>query len=78
MNDAVLEDLKQFIDAKFSQAEARNEERFDQMDRKIDQLGDELRQEMRDGFAGVADAMEETNKVVDTRLTKLEQQVAAL
>ena len=80
MNAELIEDLKQFIDAKFSQQDAR-------IDEKLDNLRDELRsefhtaisdlrEEMHAGFAGVADAMEDYNKDVDARLTVLEQRAA--
>lgn len=73
MNDQQLEDLKQFIDGRTSQAEAR----FDvNLDEKIGDVRNELevlRKEMLDGFTGVGEAIEEINKQVDERLTKLEQ-----
>lgn len=62
MSDEQLEDLKQFIDVRISQSEARTK----------DQIED-LRKEMLDGFAGVGEAIEEINKQVDERLTKLER-----
>jgi len=62
MNDQQLEDLKQFIDSRISQSEARTDEKLE-----------EIRKEMLDGFAGVGEAIEEVNKQVDERLTKLEQ-----
>ena len=83
MTNDLLDDLKQFIDARISQTEARFDEKLDE---KIDELRTEihtelrneiggLRSEMRDGFAGIADAMEEQNKHTDARLTKLEERV---
>lgn len=62
MKDEQLEDLKQFIDSRISQSEARTNEKLE-----------ELRREMLEGFAGVGEAIEEINKQVDERLTKLEQ-----
>ncbi len=68
MNDGQLDDLKQFIDSRISQSEAR-------FDTKLD----ELRKEVAEGFAGVGDAIEEIharaeemNAIVDKRLTRLE------
>lgn len=69
MNDDQLDDLKQFIDSRISQAEARLED-------QIKELGTE----MRDGFAGVAEAIEQLHTAdadLGERLTKLEQQPAA-
>lgn len=67
MNDQQLEDLKQFIDARISQAEAR-------FDENLEEKLEALRKEMLDGFTGVGEAIEEINKQIDERLTKLEQQ----
>jgi len=64
-----LEDLKQFIDTRISQAEAR-------FDENLEEKLEALRKEMLDGFTGVGDAIEEINKQVDERLTKLEKQAA--
>lgn len=69
MNEDQLEDLKQFIDSRISQTEAR-------FDEKLDEKLNTLRKEMLDGFAGVGEAIDEINKQVDERLTKLEQQAA--
>jgi len=69
MNDQQLEDLKQFIDSRISQTEAR-------FDEKLDEKLEVLRKEMLDGFAGVGEAIEEINKQVDERLTKLEHRTA--
>lgn len=65
MDDQQLEDLKQFIDSRISQSEARTEKQIEK-----------LRKEMLDGFTGVGEAVEEINKQVDERLTKLENQAA--
>lgn len=74
MNDDQLDDLKQFIDSRISQTEARFDEKLDsKVDELRKELGD-LRAEMLDGFAGVGEAIEEINKQVDERLAKLEQQ----
>ncbi|MBI2589072.1 hypothetical protein HYW35_02635 [Candidatus Saccharibacteria bacterium] len=69
MNDQQLEDLKQFIDTRISQAEAR-------FDENLEEKLEALRKEMLDGFTGVGEAIEEINKQVDERLTKLEQEAA--
>jgi hypothetical protein len=69
MNDDQLEDLKQFIDARISQTEAR-------FDEKLEGKLEELRKEMLNGFSGVGEAIEEINKQVDERLTKLENQAS--
>ena len=83
MNDRQLEDLKQFIDGRISQTEGRFDERLDEkietLDEKIETLDEKLealRKEMLDGFTGVGDAIEEINKMIDERLTKLENQAA--
>jgi hypothetical protein len=65
MNEDRLEDLKQFIDSRVSQAETR-------IDGKIEVL----RKEMHNGFAGVADVMDDANEQVEHRLNKLEQKAA--
>lgn len=67
MNDQQLEDLKQFIDTRISQAEAR-------FDENLEEKLEALRKEMLDGFTGVGEVIEEINKQIDERLTKLEQQ----
>lgn len=72
MNDAQLDDLKQFIDSRISQTEGRLGERIDNIESRLDAL----RKEMLDGFAGVGEAIEEINKQFDDRITKLEQQTA--
>jgi hypothetical protein len=80
MNADQLEDLKQFIDSRFSQTEARFDEKLDSklssLESKLLKEIDELRTEMHDGFAGVGDAMEEMYHHIDKRLTTLEQRVA--
>ena len=67
MNDQQFEDLKQFIDTRISQAEAR-------FDVNLEEKLEALRKEMLDGFTGVGEAIEEINKQVDERLSKLEHQ----
>jgi len=62
MNEEQLEDLKRFIDSKISQSEANTSEKLEA-----------IRKEVQEGFSGVGDAVEEINKQVDERLTKLEQ-----
>lgn len=77
MNEDQLNDLKQFIAATVSQATANMatkddisslENRLERLEKKVD-----------DGFAGVADALDQTNERMDDfdqRLTRLEQQAA--
>lgn len=70
MNDGQLEDLKQFIDSRISQATS-----------VLATKGDieNLRQEMNDGFSGVAEAIEQINQVIDEheqRIVKLEPNAA--
>ena len=65
MNDNQLEDLKQFIDGRIAQSEASTKDMLEG-----------LRKEMQEGFAGVGEAIDEINKQVDERLSKLEQQSA--
>lgn len=67
MNSEQLEDLKQFIDTRIAQSEARFDENL-----KLEIEG--LRKEMLDGFSGVGDAIDEIVKQFDERLTKLENQ----
>ena len=73
MNDGQLEDLKQFIDSRISQTEARFDEKLDKLDEKLSSKIEGLRQEMLEGFAGVGEAIEKINKHFDKRLTRLEQ-----
>ncbi|MBI3624477.1 hypothetical protein HY218_02470 [Candidatus Saccharibacteria bacterium] len=79
MNEEQLEDLKQFIGSRISQTEARFDEKVVSLDTKVESLAqalEKLREEMHDGFAGVGEAVDEINKQVDERLTKLEKQAA--
>ncbi len=69
MNDDQFEDLKQFINARISQAETRFDDRFEEK-------FEALRKEMLDGFSGVGEAIDEINKQVDERLAKLEETAA--
>ncbi len=76
MNSDQLDDLKQFIDSRISQSEAR-------FDEKLEEKIEALRKEVIDGFTGVGEAIEEIHKQLDEnkaefdkRLTKLEQQAA--
>lgn len=85
-----FQDLKQFIEATVSQTEARLSDRIDSVDEKLEALDKRLskdiavlRQETEDGFAGVGEAIstihdqiEERDKEVDARLTRLEQKAA--
>jgi len=75
-SDDTFDDLKQFIDARLSQTETR-------LEQKIEAVRTELHAEMHDGFAGIAEAIEEsiahTDRTVGTlakRVTKLEQRAA--
>lgn len=72
MDDHQLDDLKQFIAAAVSQTETHLGDRIGKLEVGLEAL----RKEMLDGFAGVGEAIEEINKQVDERLTKLEQQAA--
>ncbi len=65
MNDAQIDDLKQFIDGRISQSESRLSEKIEKIEKKVD-----------DGFVGIADSFETTNHILDEqelRVTKLEQ-----
>jgi hypothetical protein len=83
MNDEQLDDLKQFIDSRISQTEARFGERISGSEAKVEQNLKGLRSEMHDGFAGIGEAIEQINQHHDDRdkdeqrLTKLEHQIAA-
>jgi hypothetical protein len=92
MNEEQLNDLKQFIAATVSQATAgmatkedivnmATKEDIASMATKEDIAT--LRQEMRDGFSGVSEAIEQIHErieaqevEVDRRFTKLEQRIA--
>lgn len=76
MNEQQLEDLKQFIDGRISQAESRLENNLEEKIVEVKTEVESLRKEMLDGFSGVGEAIEEINKQVDERLAKLEQQAA--
>ena len=76
MNDAQLDDLKQYIHATVSQSaesvktELRSEIRASET---------RIRKDMEDGFAGVAEAITTINDKddeQDKRITKLEKQIA--
>ncbi len=67
MNDDQLDDLKQFIDSRISQSEAR-------FDDKIEKL----RREMHDGFAGVGEAIDEGQTQTDKAANDLERRLANL
>lgn len=66
MNEDQFGDLKQFIDSRISQSEAS-------LDSSVDEKLESLRKDMLDGFSGVVEAIDEINKQIDERLTKLEQ-----
>jgi hypothetical protein len=79
MNDDQLDDLKQFIDSRISQTEARLTQRIDGLELKIDNHDkrfDELEAKVDDGFAGIGEALDVAHKDTDERLTRLEQQPA--
>ena len=57
MNDQQLEDLKQFIDTRISQAEAR-------FDENLEEKLEALRKEMLDGFTGVGEAIRRNQQAV--------------
>ncbi len=70
MNDTQIEDLKQFIDSRISQATSGLSTKED-----IEQL----RKEMHDRFAGVGEAIEQINIILDdheSRLPKLHHKPA--
>ena len=70
MSDEQLEDLKQFIDGRISQATSGLATKKDI---------ENLRKEMHDGFAGVGEAIEHINVILDQheeRITKLETKAA--
>lgn len=64
MDDAVIEDLKQFI-----ATTVRNE---------VVAEGDKIREDMKDGFAGVGEAMSDMGESVDKTLDDHEQRIRAL
>ena len=72
-NDRLLDDLKQFIDARLSQSERSI---TDGLKKDIERLRDE----MHDGFSGVAEAVEDVHNRIDEagkRPAKLEHPAAA-
>ncbi|HET9721483.1 MAG TPA: hypothetical protein VFP32_00430 [Candidatus Saccharimonadales bacterium] len=76
MNDEQLEDLKQFIDGRISQAETRFDNKLGEEIGSVREEIEALRKEMLDGFTGVGEAIDEINKHFDERISKLEQQAA--
>ncbi len=72
MNADLLDDLKQFIDSRLSQTEARFDEKLDTKLGELHTEIHELRTEMWDGFAGVADTIDTMYGDIDQRLTALE------
>ena len=61
MKNDQLEDLKQFIDGRVGQAEARLGERINGVEQEVKSL----RAEMQEGFAGAGEAIEEINNRID-------------
>jgi hypothetical protein len=87
MNDQQLEDLKQFIDSRISESqtslESKIDSRISESQTSLESKIEDLRLEMNDGFAGVAEAIEVINerlddrdKKVERRFIRLEQQAA--
>lgn len=85
--DSRISQTEAMIDQRIAESEAKSEKRIEiaenRLDSKIEALRaevHELRVEMREGFAGVGEAIEElhnTDDDHDKRLTKLEHQAAA-
>ncbi|HET8709152.1 MAG TPA: hypothetical protein VFL85_02625 [Candidatus Saccharimonadales bacterium] len=90
-NEMLLDDLKQFIDAKFSQQDASLDDRFEKfearMDAKMDQKFreelDPVKQTLDELVDFVTEAIDTSNeahgkqlKNHETRITKLEQKAA--
>jgi hypothetical protein len=66
-----FDDLKQFITGTVAQSERRiKEEVTSELTKKIEGEVKNLHTEMRDGFAGVADALEEINERLDKHDTQ--------
>ncbi len=78
MNDDQLDDLKQFIDSRISQTEARLEERISDTETKLEQKIEDLQSEMRDGFAGVGEAIEDIHTQADKINVDVERRLASL
>lgn len=93
MNEGQLNDLKQFIADTVSQTEVRLTGRIDGLEGRMDGLEhrmggleqrlESLEHEVRDGFAGIGEVIEQLNqrfddrdKEVDQRFTNLEGQIA--
>lgn len=77
MNEDQLNDLKQFIAATVSQATADMATKDDiaNLENRLERLENKV----NDGFAGIADVLDQTNERMDDfdqRLAKLEQQAA--
>jgi hypothetical protein len=76
MNDSQLNDLKQFINTRFAQQDAK----IDNLKTEISDLGTglraeikDLRTEMHEGFEAVGDTMAELYNLHDKRIITLEK-----
>lgn len=79
MNDEQLDDLKGYIATTMSQTEQRLREELGGEMRELRTEMSDLRTEMREGFAGVAEALEPIHSNLDdheTRLGRLEESAA--
>lgn len=77
MSDDQLEDLKQYMDSRFTAIDRR----FNDIDSRFDSVDShlvELREEMRDGFAGVGEAIEGVNDRLDSYQKSSERRLAIL
>ncbi len=93
MNDDQFDDLKQLVETTIGQTELRLEGRLDKIDSRlgkvdsrldsIDDRLENLHKEMKEGFAGVGDALDTVSENIDkdikdheNRITRLEEQAA--
>ena len=80
MKDEQLDDLKQYFSTEISQSEARiKSEITADLGGSLNRIISELRTDMNSGFAAIAQIFNDVHDSIDdheTRLTKLEQQVA--
>ncbi len=78
MSTDQLEDLKHFIDTRISQSEASFDEKLGSLRLDMSKGFVSVRKEMNDGFAGIADAIEEINNRMDRTDASVNQRLISL
>ena len=83
MTDEIIQDLKQFITALFSQQLGGVESRLDGIDTRIDSLESNMNRQFKELSDSIADSLDSSNEAIDvqikdheTRITKLEHKTA--